>query len=1585
MWRLACTELAGQTVYKGKRIVFLGTIKATISRVFYNGRKALSALFSPTTIPIFRSQSARFVLFIQMSREMFDFDSEGTGEIMFSRVINGFLPDLFKRWDRMSARHLVTIVMFTRMVYHQSSLTGSTAHLPQRSLTPDSRPRDFYRVVVSDMASGQWTTILRQLKREFRVFLRDVSMQGADTSFTLLGNKDPRSKEGPGSFGSFSKIAGHPTAACQGNILEAINLASTQFSNDYLDRDLVRTGLSVAIVTPGTAVFEVDYNMLVSTTHSLTRSGIAVDLVCLTDKTPLHSVPLFKYPLPTEESKSKESKNNSPRNDRQSVIRDPLRLAESGHLGSLASTITNPSFDMQHLSLMTSSVRWGYGIPHWMDVSFWVSATSRKSHNESLQQNYLSNVTTEGFVPRVRMYELQNIGIMEREVEGISVRYLMDDMRKPKKTRSSNLASNTIPSHPPDITLPSAGRWDLLPHVENSNHSQPQKYNSAAIRKSNGLPIQDHKLQAMEGYDRGIFGVREKPVRRRSSNSRLLQDRRSSLLGAQSDSPNPLHPATSTAGSRGTIKKSKAAAPPNLSLASSPVAIKSDNTASVAKGATSFRSSRLNRQISYGLRGLGVGPPKAIASTEISHASGAPELAVPSNSSIISSESKPSPLLSARKEKTTVAVHIPSSPKGRISTKDDQPSKPIPINAKESTQSDGESSSADDRAGSFSSVGTRFLRKQSSTDGLFLATSGRRAAPRVKPSSSREIRPTLSPKHALSPWLTLLNPSNPDKDNQDVASRFGGRWQHVYPRTLREASVKWRSLCSPAAVPLTTAAFPSARQLDSDYVQTTYRLSCNDTASDLSEVPTTRSDLMQELIGNRLSHGLQLVIGPDVARATGQPSLHLVDVFDIEAISRDGSVTYMSMGQVIHRLLCVEGNEVEVTRFTRKPMAALAQATTHDSPTLYTAMVRTALAPAYASRSFDFSSLREDYNWNALDLFTTGHKERSIETSDQLRFWKARFVLIPVDIPSSRRALSTEDNEEEIRLEGIKFLTQQWQRHRYVAPDDRRFQPVAIKKKDANPLDIIYNTSNPSELVRSESDRLATVESQNSEGKPIQLLPESELFSRRELNLPNLAAAIQGEKGIRMMDRRWHWRMHHNCFVGSELTTWLLISFRDIDTREEAETFGNVLMTSGLFQHVERRHNFRDGNYFYQFTETYNARPQSRGGWFSSTRSKGSVPSTPLQGPVAKDSPGSFRSRAESNAGKSSLENDTLTPTRTSKTKLEVALSKVMRVHIDHRNNSRRLELVDLHYDRLHNPDNCFHFRIDWPTSVTSKFIEDAIVSWASSVERFGLRLVEVPIAEAAEISNLEPFRTPYMIKPALHPPSPMLRSVASMSDNVGTTPAYVHYYSLILKRFDFVLDLEAANDFPTDVDVKYSWGRPDFRYPQYIHKSGVLLVQITDDGQLLLLANRLFQTRSASGRDASKIERNDQMFWRSGTHERSSPHPSPMVRATSDVIVGAQGRYTSNSLTTTPEMIKNDLESFVLSKEKMQAFYDHIATRESSPPDPRPVAEDAIPSLGLPESLVAQELNSTFYYRPRRSPSTARTSSPLMKSQIDR
>ncbi|KAI4144983.1 MAG: hypothetical protein L6R39_003952, partial [Caloplaca ligustica] len=1455
MWRLVVSEVAGKVIHKGQRLLFVGTIKASIKAIYLRGQRVQSALFSASTKPVFRSESARYVLFIQMSKEMWDFDADGTGQIMFDKVINGFLPDLFKRWQKINARHLVTIVMFTRLELLQGLPVGPVSlgtQAVEQATAKGSPLRDYYRVVVSDMPSGDWSDILLQLKKEFRVFLRDVSIRQPVAEAPL--DIDPDHQPRPPNV-----ITGHPLPALHGNILEAVNLASSQFSCDYIDRDLVRTGISVIVITPGTGLFEVDYDLLAMTTDNLIENGVGIDLVCLS-RLPLHSVPLFKYRPPKEgrlqrsQSASTNALEDSTDRIKGRATSSSQRLAiqESTVFGSLGS-----SLGINHEA---SHANWNYGIPHWVDVSYW---------NAPLNNNQVPTVAVGGgdvtpkppdgrhrkpFLPRVRMYELQMMGVMENAIDHIRLPYLSKSALGLGYSSAASYSLATLT--PPKSQLSGHGQL-MSRNVADTKLHVP----SSSVTSTGSLSgkLRDPQYRWMDEYDAGLFQHPKRRQRNRrkprpsnnirtSSDKKRYRDRTGFRSGPGLSASNSLSGSIRSTVGRGeppyvrkgqTSKKSTAAQPDTPDALSPTIHMPHK------------RPGKISRQISLGFRGFGVNTHKATASTEVSTAHAElpamirrqhveRKLLDHSYSTLIPPTPKP------LEEQGTRNANANSETASQTDQASDQSTlsvaRPIPIRNPTAIRitSGMEGSQLQDQH--YATKLTLRLHEDSETSSSWQQPSPPSAA--EAGIAEDDGLPPMSPRTAMAPWLTVVNPSNPKTIESNSTSRLG-RWQHIFPKKLRASKIKWKSLCSPAAVPLTTEEFPSGDELEIDYESSSYKVDLP-TDDALSERPRSQDWLIREMMAFRFSHGFQVVVGSRLADALYLPNFERFDVFDEAELAREDTTIIMSRGSVIHKISAGGSGHVEVSCLTRRSLAAKLNPADAADLDFYKPMIRTMLAEDYLMQSIPIGSAPSKFDWAMIDAHIVGHPKQEVDRYDNsLRSWRARLVLVPVNASSStRRPLQplNEDNEEERRLEGIRKLTQLWQRFRHVPPCERRFQAPTRKRKDTNPLDIMYQTRNPSAIVAAEKDNLGE---DVSTGKPVQLLPESELFQRSNLNLQSLAQTIQGEKGVRMMDRRWHWRLHYNCFIGFELTSWLLQNFRDVDTRDEAVELGNDLMREGLFQHVEQRHNFRDGNYFYQAASDYRAaRPESRSTWFGSKKAE-KVPSTPHSAGPGQESPKAPASRS-SQTNHEDSDNDPPTAAA-SRRRLGVALSKSLLYDVDHRKRSYRPEYVTLHYDRLHNPDNCYHIRLDW-INTTSKLIEDAIVSWANTVERFGLRLVEVPLAEASTITSMHPFRAPVLVRLAKSPPSehPQTYFDATSFSPQANKPEEKHFYQkALLRKFDFVLDFEAASDFPPDVDVTYSWGKPEYRYPQYIHRSGTLLVQITDEGNFLLLANRLYNNRT--------------------------------------------------------------------------------------------------------------------------------------------
>ncbi|KAJ5779232.1 Winged helix-turn-helix transcription repressor DNA-binding [Penicillium paradoxum] len=1579
MWRLVMSELSDKIIYKGQKIMFMGSIKATVKNIFIREKKCLSGYFSPQTIPIFRSESAKYVLFIQMSKEMWDFDSEGTGDILFSRVINGFLPELFKRWAGSDAKHLVTIVMFTRVEYDMPNYLSqsklSAGNLNTKSGPNKAPTRDFYRVVVNDMASGHWTTILDELKKEFRTFLRDVSMLKTDDIDVAPGSniKAP-------SKPNMATIAGHPTSALRGNILEAIHLASAHLAFDHIDRDMVHTGTSIIVITPGSGVFEVSYESLASTTEALANRGIAIDLVCLSPM-PLHSVPLFKYREPVERHFGDLAETGPGEAHTERVS------PEIHH--SLSSVVSRSSYLSPSSYLSATRIRerakpqaknWSFGIPHWLDISYWNPETYREARRILKKDpNAPISLTvtrpSKAFTPRVRMYEIQMMGVMESEQANITIPYLTEGRGTtrlrgswPSYTAANRAAPKARFANPSSFKAQLSD--SLRPGSFIQNHADQDDLQIRDPRTS-----RKEVMTWMDHYDDNIFAVSPKRQVNKISKAKRPSETEFQAAGVgvherlSARSITRLrHHETNPADENDSLHSGPRRIDSNMTTPRSPVSVQSISPIKPALKKTPVPiASRISRTISFALRGLSATPPRASASTGINveHASAMPMTKQTTPAGSISDARSISSLSPSETASTTTAFETLSTPATPIKSSQ-KLSKPISIKippkipSKESEQPEHADPRGPFPAETTANVVGQHQREGASND------------PKIEITlthNSREPLTRNSPSKALSPWVRSVNPCNTPKDVLRDTSWFG-RWQHAYPRPPHVAVVKWKSLKSPAVLPLTTEEFPTASELALDYLQTPYRVFPNEDSEGI-EAPKTRGVLLREMISLRLSHGFQIIVGKHVAEVSAQPALESLNVFDFRGIERDGLTVFLSKGNTIHRLVCIQGGEVEVTRFTHQNSAVLTPPK-RPSYTLYQPAMKTIMSEEYEVKNIKLDPTSEEYNWNYADNYVAGHRDYLQNPAQQLHFWRVRYVLIPLQLhANSRRNMqsSHEDNEEEIHLLGISQLTHIWQRYKYVSPEEKLFD-TSNPKRDQNPLNIMYQTRNPSEVVTAELDRLLLTDP-GLDNAPAQLLPESELLDRSSISLSSLAQIIQGEKGVRMMDRRWHWRLHYNCFIGFEFTTWLLQNIRDIDTRDQAVKFGNELIEHGLFQHVEKRHNFRDGNYFYQMCAEYRVtRPESRGSWFPQLRTDKSMPSTPAVG-TAKDSPASLKARSDSID-----EHIPQTPNTPSKTKNKVAimLSKSMKYDVDPRKRSNRPEVIDLHWDRLHNPENCFHIELSW-MSTTPKLIEDTVLSWASTADKFGLKLVQVPISEGCAIDKTQPFRKPYRVKLKVPPPKGPLHTVFNNASFAQPGPPdRLYYQKAILRKFDFVLDFEACSAFPADVEVYYSWGKPDYVYPQFIHRSGCLIAQVTDEGDFLILANRLVSTRTTPSRDANRFEGHNRSDFRgrAPNHDgldRVSPRLSPITRPILDIgsigspLTPSSGypNIDSAGLYRAPENILSGLLEFCHDAAQLQQFYSESYIRPSSTkvqPVTTNLMDASIPSLELPASVVSHHIS---------------------------
>ncbi|CAK7905498.1 vacuolar membrane-associated protein Iml1p [[Candida] anglica] len=694
--------------------------------------------------------------------------------------------------------------------------------------------------------------------------------------------------------------------------------------------------------------------------------------------------------------------------------------------------------------------------------------------------------------------------------------------------------------------------------------------------------------------------------------------------------------------------------------------------------------------------------------------------------------------------------------------------------------------------------------------------------------SNTDDRPKLS--HTNSLWTNVPNPSK--EMHTDVLEFLRlSRWNGVFPPKIKRKQVKWRSFQSPAALPLVTKNFPSVRELESEYTFQLYDVLLSPD-NDLHLAST--KDLMREMIQLRLLLGFQICFGDEVKRVeaswqSGGSPENLIKYFP-QTGDCLGAIVYMSLDDEIHRIMCDYNGNLSVQLYRHnKAMKEVPTALGARNYKLnpYLPLIRTRYADEYSPAKIDAINTKpKKYNWNQFDQLLAGLDD--IMPDDQKDFHKMKFVVMPIATPKNAFYISNERlSDEEIRVEGIRKLIAMIERGKCGSVGSVPSSAGSRKKEVILP-EISFYTGNLYEFL---------CESENFDKSKEGLLSDREQFNK-SIKLVHLAQELQSSNGLTLADRTWHFKTHHHCFLGNELVSWLIENFEDIDSREDAAAFGQQLMDNGLFKHVESRHGLLDGYYFYEFSSEYidktsnqsqQQQSQSLNGWFKRNKSVTQESTTP----TTSDSESLATSQDAATVNKAS----STTPPK----KKKFFLSNQVSYNVDPLKKSFKPEIITVHYDKVHNPDHCYHIRFQW-LNTTAKFIDETITSWARFCERHGLKLVETPWNELCEIPRTNPFHSFVDLKLVLNPwTDPEFKDSPKLVDN----KFYFHLY--LLRKSGFFLDNRSANFFSKDdIEISYSWGKPIFKYAQYIHRTGMYIVELRDSGNMFLAPNNVHLVRSS-------------------------------------------------------------------------------------------------------------------------------------------
>ncbi|XP_019122302.1 GATOR complex protein DEPDC5 isoform X7 [Larimichthys crocea] len=210
--------------------------------------------------------------------------------------------------------------------------------------------------------------------------------------------------------------------------------------------------------------------------------------------------------------------------------------------------------------------------------------------------------------------------------------------------------------------------------------------------------------------------------------------------------------------------------------------------------------------------------------------------------------------------------------------------------------------------------------------------------------------------------------------------------------------VDWKSLTTPACLPLTTDYFPDRQTLQNDYTEGCYDLLPH---SDLErredEAPVmSASQVFEEFICQRLMQGYQIIVQtnnrkpqPSVATPLGSSPLYSRGLVSLRRAEEEETVYWLSMGRTFHKV-CLKASMITVTRYLPKYPYESAQIQYSYS-----------LCPPHSDAQFvscwvEFGHERlEEYKWNYLDQYICSAGSEDFSLIDSLKFWRTRFLLLP--------------------------------------------------------------------------------------------------------------------------------------------------------------------------------------------------------------------------------------------------------------------------------------------------------------------------------------------------------------------------------------------------------------------------------------------------------------------------------------------------------------------------------------------------------------------------------------------------------------
>uniref|UniRef100_A0A8C7FU16 DEP domain containing 5, GATOR1 subcomplex subunit n=1 Tax=Oncorhynchus kisutch TaxID=8019 RepID=A0A8C7FU16_ONCKI len=679
--------------------------------------------------------------------------------------------------------------------------------------------------------------------------------------------------------------------------------------------------------------------------------------------------------------------------------------------------------------------------------------------------------------------------------------------------------------------------------------------------------------------------------------------------------------------------------------------------------------------------------------------------------------------------------------------------------------------------------------------------------------------------------------------------------------------VDWKSLTTPACLPLTTDYFPEWQTLQNDYTEGCYDLLPHtDLERYRKHAPVMSAPrVFEEFICQRLMQGYQIIVQPNKRKPQPAvaPPLSSSPLYTRGLVSRrrpeeEESLYWLSMGRTFHKV-CLKDKIITVTRYLPKYPYESAQIQYTYS-----------LCPPHSDAHFlscwvEFGHERlEEYKWNYLDQYICSAGSEDFSLIDSLKFWRTRFLLLPA---GGARRVADGEGHWDVYGEGVGTVagregmtgTGDWAlldgfirfleglnriRRRHRSDRIIRKGPAMKGLQVTGPLSAYppepvapplgkKGTSALSALLELEQNQ-KTLEEQQQQGKPSAATSESSTVTMTTtyVDSPRKVATVLlcdiYRTGVQLLPEQKG--LPPNCFISAEIVHWLVNNVEGVATQGMAVDIMQKMLDEGLVTHAsgDAMRTFVYGFYFYRIVLP----PPVAQGWSTAAledfalfqrkwfevafvleeRRTCDLPAFLL--PWLPSRPASYASRHSSfsrSFGGRSQAAALLAAT--------VPEQKTATLDVDVNNRSDRTEWCSCYYHGNFSLNAAFEVKLHW-MAVTAAVLFEMVQGWHRKAASCGFLLVpvlEVPFALPSYLYG-DPLRAQLFIPLHIH------RLLRDGSDNLfeGFEPETYWdrmqlFQEAILYRFGFVQDKFSASAF----------NFPSENKPQYIHVTGTVFLQL--------------------------------------------------------------------------------------------------------------------------------------------------------------